>query len=291
MKISVISVVVLVVAAFASTNQLYGQFLVAGPVETEVIPRQTFSVNVSLNVAQLNDSLAFFFGNVTTSSPELTFVGYDTEDFFVANEPNINFGGFALPPGVGAIADEIHLATLNFEVSQAGLGPEGATVLIDFESERLLGFVFSEPDSPLLQNSLSLSFSPGFFETPLGDFDLDNDVDLADLDRYIGNLNQPAAGELETLDLNGDNVVDLADFTLHYSQLVETSNGLQGTLAGDANLDGTVTVLDDAFTIIRHLGSATSSWSQGDFNSDGMADVLGDAFLLIGNLGRTNLPQ
>ena len=74
----------------------------------------------------------------------------------------------------------------------------------------------------------------------------------------------------------------------HVSNLVETSNGGVGTFPGDANLDGTVDVLGDAFALIGNLGNAAASWSQGDFNADGIVSVLGDAFLLIGNLGRSN---
>ena len=123
-----------------------------------------------------------------------------------------------------------------------------------------------------------------------GDFDLDGDVDLDDLDRYIGNTGEPASGDLEILDLNGDGTVGANDFEQHYETLVETSNGSKGTFAGDANLDGTVNVLGDAFTLVGNLGSSVSSWADGDFNGDGTVNVLGDAFLLVTNLGQTNDP-
>ena len=74
----------------------------------------------------------------------------------------------------------------------------------------------------------------------------------------------------------------------HYSTLVETSNGGVGTFVGDADLNGTVDVLGDAFTLIGNLGSSDTSWADGDFNADGLVDVLKDAFSLIGNLGRSN---
>ena len=124
--------------------------------------------------------------------------------------------------------------------------------------------------------------------TVLGDFDGDGDVDLADLDRYNGNIGAAAVGALVDLDLNGDGTVGANDFALHYTDLVETSNGGKGTFAGDINLDGTVDVLGDAFALIENLNNAATSWAQGDLNADGTVDVLGDAFALIANLGNAN---
>ena len=122
----------------------------------------------------------------------------------------------------------------------------------------------------------------------LGDFDMDGDVDLVDLDQYNGNIGSLAVGALATLDLNGNGAVDAGDFETHYGTLVETSNGNIGTAAGDANLDGEVDVLTDAFVLITNLGSSVNSWSQGDFDGDGTVTVLEDAFRLIANLGFNN---
>jgi len=122
----------------------------------------------------------------------------------------------------------------------------------------------------------------------LGDFDLDGDVDLADLDRYNQNLGASATGDLAILDLNGNNTVDTVDFAQHYETLVATSNGATGTAAGDINLDGVVNVLGDALILITNLGNPASSWSQGDLNADGNVNVLGDALLLVLNLGADN---
>lgn len=121
-----------------------------------------------------------------------------------------------------------------------------------------------------------------------GDFDLDGDVDLADLDQYNGNLGATATGALAALDLDGNGSVEAADFQAHYSMLVETSNGGKGTAAGDVNLDGVVNVLGDAFALVGNLNNSATSWSQGDLNADGTVNVLGDAFALVGNLGADN---
>lgn len=121
-----------------------------------------------------------------------------------------------------------------------------------------------------------------------GDFDGDGDVDLADLDRYIGNLGAVAVDNLAPLDLNGDSTVGSDDFEQHYERLVETSNGGVGTFAGDINLDGTVNVLGDAFILVANLGNSVTSWGDGDLSGDGIVNVLGDAFLLVANLGSSN---
>ena len=132
---------------------------------------------------------------------------------------------------------------------------------------------------------------PATIPAGLGDFNDDGLVDLLDLDMYSGNLDANAVGPLEALDLDNDGTVDADDFEFHLSSLVKTSNGRRGTFAGDANLDGSVDVLNDAFTLVGNLGQAATSFSQGDFNADGVVDVLGDAFLLVANLGMTNEPS
>lgn len=128
-----------------------------------------------------------------------------------------------------------------------------------------------------------------------GDIDRDGNVDLADLDQFNGNV--PAAdtggflarGDRFFLDLDGSQTVQRIDFERHYTTFVETSNGRRGTVAGDANLDGRVDVLVDAFALVGNLSNPSiDSWSQGDFNADQTVDVLGDAFLLVANLGASN---
>ena len=62
-------------------------------------------------------------------------------------------------------------------------------------------------------------------------------------------------------------------------------------LPGDANLDGKVDVLGDAFALVGNLGTTSgAAWRMGDFNGDGAVDVLNDAFALVGNLGKTLIP-
>ena len=82
-------------------------------------------------------------------------------------------------------------------------------------------------------------------------------------------------------------MVTLADHDLHVTTLVQIANGQAGSLIGDINLDGSVTVLDDAFTLIGFLGSNSGGYANGDLDANLVIDVLGDAFTMIGNLGQT----
>jgi len=123
-----------------------------------------------------------------------------------------------------------------------------------------------------------------------GDFDSDNDVDIDDVDFYVGNIGSAADGALAQLDLNGDGSVTLADRQIHIESFVQTSNGQTGTFLGDVNLDGTVNVLGDALILIVNLGESVSSYGDGDLTFDGLVNVLGDALILVQNLGSTNNP-
>ena len=53
-------------------------------------------------------------------------------------------------------------------------------------------------------------------------------------------------------------------------------------LPGDANLDGTVNVLDLAILAANYRKQVTGGWLQGDFNNDGVVDVE-DLALLAAN--------
>ena len=121
-----------------------------------------------------------------------------------------------------------------------------------------------------------------------GDFNNDGLVDCGDLDAYIGNIGAPATGPLAQIDLDQDGTVEASDANLFISFLLETSNGVVGTFAGDLDCDGRVDVLGDAFILVANLGSSTTSYADGDITFDGIVDVLGDAFILVRNLGRTN---
>ena len=96
--------------------------------------------------------------------------------------------------------------------------------------------------------------------------------------------------ELAQLDLTVDGQIDTDDLQTMVENHVQTSNGETGTFLGDVNLDGNVSVLEDAFLLVGNLGALATSYAQGDLNLDGTVSVLEDAFLLIGNLGASNAP-
>jgi len=118
-----------------------------------------------------------------------------------------------------------------------------------------------------------------------GDFDLDGDVDVDDLNQYIGQLGTDTNGMQDRLDLNADGIIDTEDFEEHYSQRIQIPGLGQGTLQGDINLDGSVDVLNDALRLVSTLGGFVSSWTDGDVTGDGQVDVLNDALALVVNLG------
>jgi hypothetical protein len=165
------------------------------------------------------------------------------------------------------------------DVALSGILADGEPFSFDLNSVDNFRGVFS-PDA-----TITVTLEAPFV---LGDFDRNGLVNIVDLDMYNGNIGAEAVGALALLDLNQDGTVGADDFELHYSSLVETSNGQRGTFAGDANLDGTVDVLNDAFALVSNLGQSVMSFADGDFDADGVVDVLGDAFLLVGNLGMTN---
>ena len=82
------------------------------------------------------------------------------------------------------------------------------------------------------------------------------------------------------LDGNGDGVGGDAFLAEHYV-----------AIPGDANLDGQVNVLGDAFSLVANLNSTSNlAWEDGNFNGDGTVNVLGDGFILVANLGRDVRP-
>jgi hypothetical protein len=148
------------------------------------------------------------------------------------------------------------------------------------------GFFSSEPDGAAAGATVTVTMVAA-----VGDLNADGVVDAGDINLFPDQLGLAGTDPDfdSAFDFNGDGQITLADHNLLITEFVQTSNGLTGTFIGDANLDGSVTVLGDAFTLISNLGSTDlTGWPEGDFNADQRVTVLGDAFLLVANLGSSN---
>ncbi|MEQ9453718.1 MAG: hypothetical protein RLN76_03885 [Phycisphaeraceae bacterium] len=111
----------------------------------------------------------------------------------------------------------------------------------------------------------------------LGDFNADALIDLADLELLVANYGSADA----EFDVAGDGgVAGLSDLTVLVEELI-------GTFMGDADLDGTVGLVDLSL-LAGNFGAFGPSigWSQGDFDGSGQV-TLADLSLLATNFGQT----
>lgn len=151
------------------------------------------------------------------------------------------------------------------------------------------GGVLARPD---LWNTLTVVFDSDVLVTS-GDLSLFNDsiggvaVNLSGIGFTFNASTNTAFWDFSTL-----NPLD-AGF---YSYQIDAGSNIFAAehyvaIPGDANLDGVVNVLSDAFPLVASLGSTTNlAWANGNFNGDGIVNVLGDAFGLVANLGRDVRP-
>ncbi len=98
------------------------------------------------------------------------------------------------------------------------------------------------------------------------------DTDAFDIDTLADALGGEATW---TLDLNADGVLTKGDLDVMVFDVFETAYA-------DANLDGTVSILD--FAALRANFGTDGGWSGGDFNADGIVSIL-DFALLRNNFG------
>ncbi len=121
-----------------------------------------------------------------------------------------------------------------------------------------------------------------------GDFDNDGDVDDVDIDMYAGKLGTAVPPTEAKFDLNNDNFVNADDYTQHATTLLEWANGDNGqsgagTLKGDFNRDGAVSLVD--LDVLGGNFGQSVGWAGGDTNGDG-AVSLADLDALGGNFGQ-----
>lgn len=108
--------------------------------------------------------------------------------------------------------------------------------------------------------SRQLGGSPvGFSEKTFGDFNNDSQVNVADVDQLLGEVNGPFHSNM--FDLNADGHVTHAD-------LDKLITDILGTRHGDADLDGDVDQRDFD-ELATNFGTVATSWGQGDFDGDG----------------------
>ena len=183
-----------------------------------------------------------------------------------------------------------------YELQSTTIGPRVISTVRDE------GGVLARPD---LLSTFVVTFDQDV-DIDAGDLSIRNDtlgslVDTSDVDftYVVSNNTFTATWDFSSL------VLDAAFYTFELSDSIRgvvgglaldgNSDGTIGgnyveevyvAIPGDANLDGRVDVLGDAFALINNLGTTTDlAFSDGNFNGDGQVDVLGDAFILINNLG------
>jgi endonuclease I len=241
--------------------------------------------NVSTLTVDLGD---FFIGSQFTPSAEVdvfnraSFVGPDLTanldlDAIVESD---SLDKFAITGGLFSNLAPNDSQTFSFTGASDELGTFTAQYEFQVSDEDIEG-----EDSSTM--NLTLTFDVVGVR---GDFNTSGNVDDADINFYTQQLGQAIDAEsaLRELDLNDDGMITIEDHGLHVTTLAQTSTGVQGTILGDVNLDGTVNVLGDAFILISNLGAnAVVGFGDGDLNADGVVDVLGDAFVLISNLGQS----
>ena len=105
-----------------------------------------------------------------------------------------------------------------------------------------------------------------------GDFNRDGSVDEYDWYILVDNFGESTSSNLEG-DLAANGVVDTADFNVFIFFFLGTEN----VMPCDANGDGEVDILGDAFLIVHNLGTELNdnfeqNFRAGDINSDQVVD-------------------
>ncbi|QDU71113.1 serine hydrolase [Mucisphaera calidilacus] len=103
----------------------------------------------------------------------------------------------------------------------------------------------------------------------VGDIDQDGQIDARDIDLLSTAIQTGSTGTI--FDLNGSGTVDRLDLDFLIT-------GILGTAPGDANLDGTVDLLDLS-SLAENFNQFGRGWAEGNFNANGFTG-LGDLSIL-----------
>jgi len=118
-----------------------------------------------------------------------------------------------------------------------------------------------------------------------GDYDVDGDSDDTDIDAISAAV---IAGSPDIrYDEDNDGAIDVADRLLMITTLVERAGGGNGTIEGDADLNGAVTLAD--FSALSFNYGGAGGWADGDFDGNGQI-TLADFSILSFNYGSSVAP-
>ena len=184
----------------------------------------------------------------------------------------------------------VDLKTLGDEQIVFAMNVSDEPMLVELDANL---FAAAPPAAWDLLNEVAVNFNAGYLSFVLqplsghyilldeierssaGDFNLDGDVDVLDLDALLaeGPIASGVAvgGANGQFDLTGDDVIDLGDRDA-WLALAAAESGLGAPyFLGDANLDGIVDEQDFSIWNAARF-SATLLWSGGNFNGDGVTD-------------------
>jgi hypothetical protein len=213
--------------------------------------------NLTVTVSNLADVLAAF--------------GADELDYTLSVTGDLIGGAIGTDQPLGSGND--HAVTLDTSTT----GPKSGVVTVVSSS---LGEPVGMIDIPI-----AYSVVAGL----AGDFDMDEDIDAADIDLLAAN--QGSVPPIDTkFDLDSDNQADFVvngnkDNPLLESDSDELIRAILGTEYGDLNLDIAVNSLDLS-VLVGQLGTS-NGWANGNLNGDAQINSL-DLSILVGNLGFDN---
>ncbi len=244
---------------------------------------------INLSVSVLDHANPSFAGNTNTTFDTLDFgllmegMAAPSSNFSIHNR---NISGMTAALDIDAtneLADADRF-TLTGGAASVGAGSSVA-YSVSFATDQVgtftVGYEFLTSDEDLsgALNRATLQLAASGQVVDRGDFTANGQVDANDIDDLFTQVNAVAADPF--YDLSGNGIADLADVD-------ETVQVIFGTDYGDANLDGTVDLLD--FGTWRNsflAGGSGLGWEDGSFNGDGLVDLLDfgvwrDSFLSTG---------